>query len=610
MCHNKYAQSAPYLRDLYQHSTLVSGKAVSDASVAEHIKAGSAAMPAFGTTLSDSEIADLVMYIRSGQCCVEGENPPRNPWYRAATNRLTVQNTLSGGPHGMVRIASGETSEGIGVQLVARNGVRTTVYTNIDGRYEFPAMQAGAYILRIPTPREFRPYRRDSVAVDGATTLDDIVLERAVKSDALSPTPEIESQLSGAELLWNLPGTVQEKATFQRNCSPCHGWKQILKNRYDEHSWRLILDRMMHYSTAALVIPKTRSATLDNDFDTVLKWLSTVRSPQFQDPPLHVFPRPQGAATRVIITEYELPRALLAPHDVAGDSQGNIWYTSHKTQFIGKIDPRTGIATEYRIPMTPGAMPGTHRVSIDKNDIVFASEPWAHKLDRVDAKTGKIEQIPIEVAEPLNFAAFTNFALAPDGSVWDNEGHYVRKIDPVTGKIVQRFPNQTEFSYDNLISADGKYWAGGGHPFVGNTAERLDIQTGRMIGLNTGAHNATAKRGGFDPSDNAWFGGGDGALIELDANARRIVEHWPPTAPSPITDFYEAMPDNNGEVWAGVLNGRQIVRLDPRSERWTVYQMPEPYAYDRRTWIDNSTHPVTVWYVDYNGVLVRVQPLD
>ncbi len=70
------------------------------------------------------------------------------------------------------------------------------------------------------------------------------------------------------------------------------------------------------------------------------------------------------------------------------------------------------------------------------------------------------------------------------------------------------------------------------------------------------------------------------------------------------------MPDKNGEVWAGVLNGRQTVRLDPRSERWTVYQLPEPYAYDRRTWIDNSTNPVTVWYVDYNGVLVRVEPLD
>ena len=130
------------------------------------------------------------------------------------------------------------------------------------------------------------------------------------------------------------------------------------------------------------------------------------------------------------------------------------------------------------------------------------------------------------------------------------------------------------------------------------------------MSLNTGIHMATAKRGAFDPSDNAWFGGGDGALVELDGKAGRIVEHWPPTAPSPITDFYEAMPDKNGEVWAGIIHGREMVRLDPRTERWTVYRLPEPYAYDRRTWVDSSTHPVTVWYVDYNGYMVRIQPLD
>ena len=99
-------------------------------------------------------------------------------------------------------------------------------------------------------------------------------------------------------------------------------------------------------------------------------------------------------------------------------------------------------------------------------------------------------------------------------------------------------------------------------------------------------------------------------MIQLDAKAGRMVEHWPPTAPSPMTDFYEAMPDKNGEIWAGVLHGRQMVRLDPKTEKWTVYQMPEPYSYDRRTYIDSSTHPVTVWYVDYNGYLVRVQPRD
>jgi hypothetical protein len=40
------------------------------------------------------------------------------------------------------------------------------------------------------------------------------------------------------------------------------------------------------------------------------------------------------------------------------------------------------------------------------------------------------------------------------------------------------------------------------------------------------------------------------------------------------------------------------------------YVMPEPYSHDRRTWIDSSTDPVTVWYVDHNGYIVRIQPLE
>jgi hypothetical protein len=45
-------------------------------------------------------------------------------------------------------------------------------------------------------------------------------------------------------------------------------------------------------------------------------------------------------------------------------------------------------------------------------------------------------------------------------------------------------------------------------------------------------------------------------------------------------------------------------------ERWIEHVLPEPYSHDRRTWIDNSTDPVSVWYVDHNGYLVRVQPLQ
>jgi virginiamycin B lyase len=616
MCHNKYTQSAPYLQDLYKRPNLMLGKPVNDETVTEQIKAGGPGMPAFATTLSSSEIADLRTYIKEGKCCTEGENPPPNPWYHAATQKWSVQSELSGGAQGVVRIASGDSPEGVGVQLIAPSGVRTTVYTNEEGKYEFPKMQAGVFTLRIPTPLIFKPYRRDAVEIDGAPKLDDIVLERVSKTDDLPPTPEIESQMSGAELLWNLPGTGEEKATFQKVCSSCHAWQQIFRNRYDERSWGLIVDRMVHYYSDALAVhiqgkPAPDRAT-DEDVTTIVKWLAKVRGPESQaDAPLRVFPRPFGASTRVIVTEYELPRALLAPHDVYGDSSGNIWYTSHKTQYIGRLDPRTGIVTEYEVPLTPGAMPGTHRVQVDKNDIVWLSENWAHNLDRLDPQTGKITQVHIESPNPINAGGFSNFGLTSDGFIWSNQAARVQKLDPGTGKVLQQYPLQTSSSYDNLISYDGNYWAGGGPARYGNTAELLDIRTGKwVLNLNTGAHMATAKRGGFDPYGNAWFGGADGALIELDAKAGRIAEHWPPTAPSPLTDFYEAMPDKNGEVWGGVLHGRQMVRLDPRTEKWTVYELPEPFAYDRYNWIDSSTHPVTVWYVDYDGYLVRVQPLE
>ena len=38
--------------------------------------------------------------------------------------------------------------------------------------------------------------------------------------------------------------------------------------------------------------------------------------------------------------------------------------------------------------------------------------------------------------------------------------------------------------------------------------------------------------------------------------------------------------------------------------------MPEPCANGRRSWIDNSTDPISVRYVDCPAYIVRIQPLD
>jgi len=611
MCHNQYAKSAPLLKDLYQRKTLAGGAPVSDDTVTTKIKDGGPVMPAFKFSLNDADIADLRAYFHSGKCCVEGENPPANPWYQAETHKWPVQSGLNGGATGVVRIQSGDSPEGVGVQIVAPSGVRTTVYTDAAGKFEFPRMQAGSYTLRIATPVPFKPYRRDGVSIDGATKLEDIVLERVSDSDSLPASPELESQLSGAEILWNLPGSAEEKAMLQKNCSGCHSWQQIFRSRYDEHGWSLIVDRMMHFSGTAIAVRNRPMSAPDSEYTTLVKFLTRVRGPEaFQDAPLRVFPRPRGQGTRVVVTEFELPQQLLALHDAALDNQGNVWFTSHKTRYVGKMDPKTGIFTEYTLPLTPGSMPGSHHQVVDKNGIVWISENWAHQLNRLDPKTGDVHQALIESKTPINAPSFGNFTLDADGFVWDGRANRIVKMDPMTGKVLKQWPLQANSTYDNTISYDGKYWGGSGPANWGNTVEMLEIETGKILNLNSGAHMMTAKRGGFDPFGNTWWGGADGALIELNAKAARIEEYYPPIAPHPYTDFYEAMPDKNGEVWAGVLHGRQMLRFDPKIGKWTVYQMPEPYAYNRRTVIDTSTKPATVWYVDYNNYIVRVQPLD
>jgi streptogramin lyase/mono/diheme cytochrome c family protein len=616
-CHNKYQQAAPTLEGLFNQPALITGVPVTEANVAAHIKKGGPGMPSFGTTLSDSDVADVVAYLHSDKCCVEGEHLPANPWYRAETNKWTVQSGLSGGATGVVRAASGDSPEGIMVQLIAPNGVRTTVYTNEDGRYEFPKMQAGAYTLRIANPLEFKPYRRDAVQIDGTTKLEDIVLDRISKTRALPPTPEVEAQLSGEEILWNLPGTMEEKEALHNTCAlGCHSFQQIFKNRYDERSWGVLVARMLHRGGGPLINdPLEPVSDGAQQTDRLLtKWLAKVRGPDAVDAPLYPFPRLTGESNRVVVTEFELPRALQSAHDVYGDGQGNIWYTSHLSRYFGKLDAHTGIVTEYQTPLTPGAQPGTHHVLVEKNGEVLISEPWSHKLLKLDPRNGEMSEVPVAAPFPINSAGMADFDVTPDGFVWASMGggYAAEKIDPQTGKIVAKYPMKVPFSYDGIISQDGNFWAGGAiSGTFGNSAELLDIRTGQMLNLDSGDRRSAARRGGFDSFGNAWFGGENGTLVELDAKAKRIREFYPPGPQEPYTDLYSVEPDRNGEVWGGELHGRAFLRFNPKTGQWTEYAMPEPYSHSRAVWVDKSTTPTTVWYADYStGRIVRIQPME
>jgi virginiamycin B lyase len=607
-CHNEFTQGVPKLEGLFQHPTLWSGQPVNDDTVKNQIRNGSADMAAYKDTLSEADLNDLVAFLRE-KCCWNSDAPPLNPAYRAnfAPGPAQGSNRLSGGPHGIVKSADGNLLEGMMVQLIAKtNAIRTTVFTDADGRYEFPKLEAGAYTLHIAQPREFFPYAHDGVAIDGANALPDIVLTRIAKSDVLPPYPEIAAQMTGSEWLMSLSGSGADKRLLTVNCNWCHSYQQIFRNHYDERSWSKILYRMIHGAGSPLININPRGRFSPADEARLAHWLASVRGPGSPDPAFIALPRPQGRATQVVITEYELPRLETATHDVSGDADGNIWYSTHRSSYVGRLDPRTGKVTEFHVPpVQPGALPGTHWIHVDKNGIVWGSENWAHNIWRLDPRSGDFRRIPWRVKEPLNSPMGGNYALDPDGFIWKVRDGKVSKVDAQTGAevlgiITKKFPG----TYGSAISADGRYFGGGAWPRDGVVI--ADTKSGEVWEPDTSVNSGPA-RGEFDLHDNYWAGGRGGELIEFNMAEKRIHEF---PLPTPYASMYTAQADKNGEVWGGEMHSGRYFRFDPKTEHFTEYVLPEPYGIDRESWIDNSTDPVTVWYVDHEGWITRIQPRD
>jgi streptogramin lyase len=159
-------------------------------------------------------------------------------------------------------------------------------------------------------------------------------------------------------------------------------------------------------------------------------------------------------------------------------------------------------------------------------------------------------------------------------------------------------------TYGSAMSKDGRYFGGGAWPRDGLVV--VDSKTAEVFEPDTSPNSGPA-RGEFDPQGNYWAGGRGGMLVKFDTSKKRIFEYRLPT---PYASLYSANVDKNGEVWAGEMHAGRYVRFNPKTEQWTEYVLPEPYGIDRETWIDNSTDPVTVWYVDHEGWIVRIQPLE
>ena len=499
----------------------------------------------------------------------------------------------------------------------AGSTITITVVSDEKGRFRFPSskMPPGRYALRIRAADYDLETPGDVETTANKTVTSDLKLHKAADPAA---------QLSNAEWLASLPGTAQQKASI-RNCTHCHTLERIMRSRYNADTFVPVIERMSTYPQLSfpLMPQKLVAARIGGGEDPLeqkmegwrrqAQYLSTLNL-SGSDSWQYSFknhPRPTGKATRVIYTEYDLPQKTRQPHDVIVDSEGFAWYASFGEQILGKIDPKTGKATEYQLPrLKPGAPTGSLALRFDKDENLWLGMQFQGGIAKFDRKTEKFQtwSLPPELnGDYVQINQVSPEHSYVDGKVWlQDAGTYtVLRLDLKSGKfeVFTPFPIPRPNIYDVISDAQNNvYFTVFGRADIG----RIDAKSGKIAIYPTPTANSAPRRGMIDKEGRLWFGENRGDRIGMFDTRTEQFKEWGP--PTPESWPYDATADKNGEVWSGGEFTDTVQRLDPKTGEFTEYLLPR-FTNIRRVFVDNSTNPVTFWVGNNHGAsIVKLEP--
>src|SRR5437016_4144672 len=358
----------------------------------------------------------------------------------------------------------------------AGSTVTVSVVSDAQGRYSFPAnrLSAGKYSLKI---------RAIGYDLLGQATADVTDEQTATVDLKLRKARNLAAQMSNAEWMMSLPGPEDEQA-FLRNCVGGHTLERIVRSTHDADEWTQVIVRMNGYGPVSQPIKPQRMldparSGSPEQFRKQAEYLASVNLGEVTqwEYPLKTLPRPTGRATRVIVTEYDLPRPTTEPHDVLVDAQGAVWYSDFGELFISKFDPKTLKLTEYPLKKFKEKAPvGNLSLEFDKGGTLWFDTMYQGSLGNLDHKTGEINC----------YRLATRNARARRMVIDDQErillteyrGNKLALSDTKTEKVKEWQLPPFTYPYRAAVDKNGELWTGGMHT---DRSVRLDPNTGAAV---------------------------------------------------------------------------------------------------------------------------------
>ena len=494
-----------------------------------------------------------------------------------------------------------------GVLVSARRSgakVTVTVATDARGAFSFPGprLEPGHYNLEIrAVGYELESPKSADVEPD-TTTNADLKLRKA---------SDLTTQLTSAEWLLSWPGSEAQK-TRAAACADCHSLERVAKSHDDAEGFLRLFARTPHAGVVRDAEGPELAAYLAGvNLSAVPEWTYQLRT----------LPRVQGRGTGMIVTEYELPRKEIQPHDVIVDANGIVWYSNLADLTLGRFDPATGLGKDfvYREDNPLGRLD----LSADAKGNLWLGFRYLGGIAKFEEKTGTFQTWYMPHANAGAATEMNEIAVdhsTADGRVWSTDigiaglhrlhlaSGAFETFTPYAGQSNERRRGVTQVVTDSHNNA---YFADDAAESIG----RIDARTGNIALMRGAPPPARARRISIDAQDRLWvapFGGGTIAMFDARTQAFKV---WP--LPTHHAAPHDIVSDRRGEAWSTGMADDRVQRLDPTTGEFVEYLLPQAHAAnagrtnERRLFIDGAMPRAALWFADSNGASIfKFEPLD
>ena len=437
---------------------------------------------------------------------------------------------------GKVTNASGKAMEGVMVSAFdAARQQSTSVFSQADGSFTIDGLRAVKFNVRARLLGQLDVWKKDVAA--GADKLSFAM--KPAKGEALEIQRPANSGFS--MLKWD---SMKDKDNYKMMCTYCHqtgsrGWRTPEL----PVDWDTMIRRMDGFGGLYRHTQQTLVKRLVETYsvEAVKKWPAYV-------PP----PAPTGTATQAKITEWDMGiryRAMV--HDIELGPDGLVYAVDMGQNAVVSLDPKTGKRRVYRFPR--GAR-GPHSIELGNDGKMWFTLCGSGQMASFDLKTKKF--------------IITSSAEAPA-----KRGSY-----PHTLRINPKDPEgliwYTDAGRNSCFSL---------HPKTLKVKEYHLLKKNQAVGAGKGESRGITPYGiDFSPVDGTiWYSKLNGNRIgRIDPKAKDgNIKEWNP----PFRGPRRLHVAQDGIVWVPGFGSGVFGKFDPKTEKWTVYDLPDaenqiPYA--------------------------------